>query len=190
MTIYYAGIGSRSTPERVLDTMLTLSTKLAEEGLTLRSGGAAGADTAFENGCSIADGRKEIWLPYKGFRNRHGPSCKVYNEDHEDMASMLHPVWNRLPKVAQRLHSRNVGQILGENVFDIFQYSKFVICYTPDGADHHTLVTAKTGGTGTAIKLASYKEIPVFNLYNLDAIFKLNNFLKTLSIDITPVFEQ
>ena len=42
----YAGIGSRSTPRPVLLFMGEIAGMLADYGLTLRSGGAPGADTA------------------------------------------------------------------------------------------------------------------------------------------------
>ena len=60
----FAGIGSRSTPDHVLQAMRKVAHRLAEMGYTLLSGGAAGADSAFEEGCF---GRKEIYLPWTGF---------------------------------------------------------------------------------------------------------------------------
>jgi len=52
--IYYAGIGSRSTPDNVLGIMEKLGIVLAKKGFILRSGGADGADKAFEKGCDLA----------------------------------------------------------------------------------------------------------------------------------------
>lgn len=43
---YYAGIGSRETPTRVLQLMIKAAQRLAQRGYTLRSGGADGADAA------------------------------------------------------------------------------------------------------------------------------------------------
>ena len=40
----YAGIGSRETPDQVLQIMTDLAVALAKEKFTLRSGGAGGAD--------------------------------------------------------------------------------------------------------------------------------------------------
>ena len=57
---YYAGVGSRETPLDVLKTMWKIGNYLATKGYTLRSGGAKGADTAFENGCDSVIGSKEI----------------------------------------------------------------------------------------------------------------------------------
>ena len=62
----YAGIGSRKTPVHILSKMRRVAERLEVRGYTLRSGGADGADTAFEEGCK----RKEIFLPQPGFNGR------------------------------------------------------------------------------------------------------------------------
>ena len=50
---YYAGIGSRTLPYSVVRNMTQMGIKFAEKGWTLRSGGALGADRAFEDGCKL-----------------------------------------------------------------------------------------------------------------------------------------
>ena len=55
----------------------------------------------------------------------------------------------------------------------------YVICWTPDGCESHLTRSIKTGGTGTAIAIASTNGIPVFNLKNADAIDRLHQFLKS-----------
>lgn len=55
----YAGIGSRKTPKKILEQMRNISSFLAKEGYTLRSGGADGADSAFEDGCDLVLGEKK-----------------------------------------------------------------------------------------------------------------------------------
>ncbi len=47
---YYAGIGSRKTPEEILVIMTHIAVRMRNLGWVLRSGCALGADTAFENG--------------------------------------------------------------------------------------------------------------------------------------------
>lgn len=61
-TKIYAGIGSRSTSQSVLDAITQVATKLGKEGWVLRSGAARGADSAFEAGAYAAHGGKEIYL--------------------------------------------------------------------------------------------------------------------------------
>lgn len=54
----YCGIGSRKAPKHVLDLMTKIGESFAKKGLLLRSGGAIGADTAFERGCDAVKGKK------------------------------------------------------------------------------------------------------------------------------------
>ena len=53
MTLY-AGVGARKTPADVLGWMERIAAGMATQGWTLRSGGARGADSAFERGCNTA----------------------------------------------------------------------------------------------------------------------------------------
>ena len=60
--MYYTGIGARNTPDKVLDLFMNIAKYLATKDFTLRSGAANGADSAFEKGCDISNGSKEIYL--------------------------------------------------------------------------------------------------------------------------------
>ena len=157
---WYTGVGSRSTPSEVLLLIGTVATNLRHLGFMSRSGGAAGADTAF----GAVD---ELWLPWRGFRgHRNG---LLPTPGHFEVASLLHPRWRSLDPPVRSLHARNVGQVLGMTGLS----SRFVVCWTPDGAQEAREVSSKTGGTGTAIKLASICGIPVFNLQREGALQNL-----------------
>lgn len=157
---YYAGIGSRNTPTDILALMAHLAKRLGRAGYTLRSGGAHGADSAFERGCAEASGACEIWLPWRGF-NGHPDTGLYPTERHMHAAELLHPLWHRLGRGPRTLHARNVAQVVGMTLDDPVE---FVLCWTPDGCEHESERTEKTGGTATAIVLASRMGIPVFNL--------------------------
>ena len=126
--------------------MTDIADHLSKCGWTLRSGGAKGADTAFENGAS----KKQIFLP----------TGEIPDEAYE-IAAKHHPTWGGLPPFVRKLHARNVQQILGEN---LDCETKFVVCWTSDGSERTT--TKETGGTGQAIRIANAYNIPVFNLFN------------------------
>jgi hypothetical protein len=151
----YAGIGSRTTPHDVLYLMTSIATKLDVWGWTVRSGGADGADTAFE-GAS----RKEIYLPWSGFNGKRGstPSAEAYT-----IAETHHPRWHALERSVRSLHARNAHQILGA---DCATPAAFVITWTPDGSTGIT--TVKTGGTGQAIRIARAYDVSIFNLHRDD----------------------
>ena len=70
MTKYYTGVGSRSTPQDIMELMTQVATKLEALGYSLRSGAADGADTAFENGV-INPLNKQIFIAWEGFSNRY-----------------------------------------------------------------------------------------------------------------------
>ena len=152
---WYAGIGARKTPEHVLGTMERLGSRLAHEGIGLRSGGAEGADEAFEKGCDQAKGRKEIVIPWKGFRGRTENCHWELYPSMFTVAESAHPAWDRLSDPVRRLMARNVCQVTGYGPWGI-SYSLFILCYTPGGKGQ--------GGTGLTVRLAKAYGIPVFDL--------------------------
>jgi len=149
--MFYSGIGSRQSPLEVMAEMRVIAMILFQNGFTLRSGGADGADTAFEEG---AGDLKEIYLPWQGFNKRDG--IVVGNKfKARDMAQAIHPYWESLTDGGKKLHTRNICQVLGR---DLKTPSKFLICWTPDGKP--------SGGSRTAIVCAMEHDIPVYNLKN------------------------
>ena len=56
--MYYTGIGSRETPIEIQKLFINVGRYLAKKKLILRSGGANGADQAFEKGCDLVSGKK------------------------------------------------------------------------------------------------------------------------------------
>lgn len=150
---WYAGIGSRRTPEPVLSEMFDIGFQLSERGWGFRSGGADGADTAFEQGhTSVAECVKEIFLPWKGF-NGHKSDLYEISLDAYELAEETHPAWEHLKSGGRKCIARNVHQILGKNLNSPVDIT---ICYCED---------ENKGGTAFAIKVAKDRTIPVFNLY-------------------------
>lgn len=151
----YAGIGSRLTPPAVLAQMEALAKTLGAQGWVLRSGGADGADTAFEAGS--VPRQQEIYLPWPGYNGIAGPQAKTMAPAHEPQAMRIaeahHPAWGRCGRGARKLHARNVGIILGHEVDDPVDA---VVCWTPGGA--------VIGGTATGIRMAKALGRPVLNL--------------------------
>lgn len=159
--MYYTGIGSRQTPPFIQGIMTEIATKMQENGWILRSGAAPGADTAFEKG---AGDQKQIFLPWPRFNNRETGYSEV-SAAALVMAQAVHPAWEYLSAAVRRLHGRNAYQILGP---DLDNPVEGVICWTPDGAYTGEICSKKTGGTGTAIKIASKYGVPVLNLKQVE----------------------
>lgn len=160
----YAGIGSRETPADVSMLMQRIAFELAKLDWCLRSGAAPGADTAFEEGASSLTGaRREIFLPWPGFQGHRGPHWTEPTREAAAIAARFHPSWSRLSRGAQALQARNTHQVLGRCCDDP---SKFVLCWTKDGATEKT--SSWTGGTGQAIRIAAAYNVPVYNLQRHD----------------------
>lgn len=186
----YTGIGSRSTPIVVLNLMTEIGSYFGKHGVTLRSGGAIGADSAFEAGCDFAGGPKEIFFPSREFNNRSalsqtnlyymgGPGVntelamicaeRVWNK------RSLPVQWNKLKEYTKLLMARNCFQVLGAQLSNP---TKLIICWTEDGE--------ASGGTGQAISMAhqinmnkklSYV-IPILNLQKESHREVITNVLK------------
>ena len=151
---YYTGIGARKTPKEICEKMTEIATILESMNYILRSGGANGADKAFEDGVLNNHKRnmKEIYLPWKGFNDN--PSIFISpTEEAFEIASTIHPAWDKLSFGAKKLHARNVHQVLG---MDCKTPSQFLVCWTEDAKIK--------GGTATAINLAKGNDILVCNL--------------------------
>lgn len=165
-TLYYTGVGSRSTPDHILQKMRAIAKRLAELGLILRSGGARGADSAFEWGVHLFAKQpfsKQIF--YAEDADLAYPTPR--KESAHKMASDIHPAWHRCSEFARNLHARNCFQVLGIN---LDTPSQFLVCWTPDGEE--------VGGTRTAIKLAQNSNIPVFNLGSPNGLKELTKWVK------------
>lgn len=173
---FYTGVGSRETPDDILNVMSKTAYKLASLGWTLRSGGAKGADSAFEEGwwnhykdTGQGSDLAEIYLPYDGFNYHRGDPAYPYNVlvEHKPtlitaglIASTIHPNWDAVVNASSdfgfKAHSRNVFQVIGT---DFSTPSKMLIAWTK-----LTKAGEPMGGTATAINLAKRYGVEVFNL--------------------------
>jgi hypothetical protein len=135
---YYAGIGARATPNQVLHQMEGLALTYSGAQYILRSGGAAGADSAWQNGS-----RGHFQL----FEAAHATNEAI------KMASQFHPNWKACNQYVTRLHGRNMMILFGPR---LDEPADFVCCWTPGGK--------ATGGTGQALRAAEHFGIPIFNL--------------------------
>ena len=154
---YYAGIGSRQTPDDILNLMFVISSVLCSMGVCLRSGAALGADKAFELGVSN-----------NALKDIYGPSDAT--SESFDLSSRYHGGWDRLDSGVKRLHARNAQILLGR---DLTVPVGFVICWTPGGV--------AVGGTGQALRIAVDYQIPVYNLAN---DWELSAVCSVLGIDL------
>ena len=171
----YCGVGSRETDDLGECKITYLASFLNYNGYTLSTGDASkGADLMF-------------WVVNKTQKFRFGPFGRKPRPDTivvpetnpihglaAEIAASTHPSWRFLPPWMRELHTRNTFQVLGR---DLSEPCEFVLCWTPDGAERAEVTSKRTGGTGTAIRIADRFGIPVFNLKNEDTLNKLGDFL-------------
>jgi len=145
---------------------------LYAEGWILRSGGANGADAAFEQAVDhmvreafapdrISLPAKQIYLPWRGFNNSRSelhPGRIPFTPQEQSCAAHFHPAWDKCSPSAKLMHQRNVRQIVGSHAVDgeNLVLSAFVVCWTPGGEI--------TGGTGQALRMATAMNVPIVNL--------------------------
>lgn len=151
--LIYAGIGSRKTPPEYCRVMTDIARQLSPTGWLLRSGAAAGADSAFERGAR----HKEIHLPWDGYNNvRANDTTHIVprpTPEIADVAARYHPAWEKLSDAVKLLMCRNATIVLGT---DLARHAKMVVCWTEGGK--------LNGGTAHGIKIAHAFDIPVFNI--------------------------
>jgi hypothetical protein len=171
---YYAGIGSRETPREVCLYMTAIAKKLASLGYTCNSGGADGADSAFERGAVV---NRQIFLPWDGFNRRtvanmiklHGEGSYLVPAFNPDLVRKYHPKPDALSDAGWKFMSRNSYQVLGK---DLNTPVEFVLCWTKDGK--------LIGGTSFAIRIAKDYNIPVFNLGTQKSIIEFKEYFRNL----------
>lgn len=199
--MYYTGIGSRETPQSVMGVMEDAAFRLARMGWVLRSGKAAGADTAFQLGMqryAEAVGFNplkhlaEIYIPWAKFKGGEGtrsdwdislPYVDMLLPDQiatrDNIVHEIHPgaaYMKEHKPGAYALHSRNVHQVLGMNL-DQTRVSSFVIYFAEEDKKGNP-----KGGTATAVKLAKKYGSRCLNLYNIDNWIILDKFLESLEV--------
>lgn len=151
----YSGIGSRESPGDILELMTKIATKLETMGYVLRSGGARGADKAFEAGVKDPT-KKEIFRPEQA------------TPESIEFVSKYHPAWHKCKPNDRKLHGRNAMIILGA---ELYLPSDFIIAWTPGGEF--------IGGTSTGLRMGVKLDIPIFNLYFNASRERLEKFLNS-----------
>jgi len=161
MPKYYTGIGSRALPDHLSKPLTQAASFLEGQGYVLRSGGARGADMAFELGVTDVK-NQEIYIPWAGFNKRYNPrqnntDITVDIDDGANakavaMAAEHHPAWDKLSQPVKRLMVRNSCQLFG---ITMNKPSDFVLCWTPAGQ--------MVGVTNQALRIAQANNIKIIN---------------------------
>lgn len=168
---YYTIVGHREIPDDVWELLFRIARINAVNNMVMRSGSADGADMAGEVGALSVGGEIEAYIPWKHFNkvpddSNHIVATNLPNfKQARELAKDIHPAWENCSKSSKLLHSRNIYQILGQ---DLMTPSEFVILYAkPEG-------NGVAGGTNTAYRLAKRFDIPCYNIYNEETFNELH----------------
>jgi hypothetical protein len=110
------------------------------------------------------DMKAELYLPWESFNNHstqtHAGNCYVMRGPLQAraaaIAAEIHPAWDRCSQGAKKLHTRNVFQVLGQ---DLETPSKFLVAWATVDSEGKP-----EGGTATAWNLAVKHGVKCFNL--------------------------
>lgn len=158
----YAGVGSRHTPKEILALMKIIAILLTHDGHVCATGACRGADQAFAEGALLAGGPVHLHIPWNSYEQAWRMSIKghirtfVLNDNDVEAynsVSMFHPAFEKLSPSVKALHARN---------YNIVKNSSFIVCWTNGGQP--------IGGTGQAIRIATYLHLPVYNLGNKNTL--------------------
>jgi len=180
---YVAIVGSRTTPEVVLEYMIRLGRTYTDLGIGISSGDAYDADRAGWYGAKQSKRFKEVGARIyvnKAFREgvpieeMHGfidaRELHEYRHHATSMALDARGSFAGLNKFGIELHTRNVYQIHGDKLDNIVM--AFILWAEPNGRDK------VKGGTNTAFQTAKKAEVPlIVNLYHQEGIEWAKDFL-------------
>lgn len=164
---YFTGVGARSTPVWCRYLMEDIASKLCNQGYSLRSGSASGADTAFEIGCDRVLGNGEIYVPWNSFGTGSPRTGKKYHTITPQqlkgirafyLKSGILPEFDNLKRSVKLLHARNYLQVLGRH----HQVSKVCLFYS----ETDWFTGAPVGGTRIAYAVSTHFKVPCYNLQN------------------------
>lgn len=184
-TMTYAGIGSRETPQRILDEMTAVAKELSDR-YTLNTGKTYTATKKYlgeeeynkraqeSQRLSNLHGNK-VGLDEEGAdrafsagtnkKNLFSPNDTIGNREMK-VGEEIHPSWNSLSDGAKKLMARNTNQIFGSNLDTPVD---FVLFYAEDtGKKGKTGENRPEGGTGQAVEMARAKGIPTINMQDTD----------------------
>ena len=170
----YAGLGNEDATDDVLLQMGSIAKWLDDKGFTLRTQAIKNVSDAFEKYAT----KLERYLPWDHFNDKTSKEHHKVSEEAIDLATKIFPKLREQGKAVPKIMGCYSPILLGENLRD---YVKFVIIWTPDGAELPNQINFKTTGRSShVIRLAAMAKIPLFNLHKQDAEERIKNYVNGL----------
>ena len=147
---------SPDTPDDIRQVSYYLAKRMAELGYFL----------------SVVDPKAEKDA-IKGAKDGEGEG-EIVNKgtvDSWEELESVHPTWYRCGAAARAWHAKRANAM---------EESQFLVIWTPNGEESAEDTTLRTGGLGQAIRLASQRGMPIFNLSNEDALTRIGEFVQSI----------
>lgn len=168
--MYYTAVALEGFPDALSPDMRRTASILAQKGFILRTGFDDAAWRPFMEGAKPFN--RYVYVSTKDVTQSNLSIAKeiiIYTKD--ELA------WMCMDQQKQSRNARNVALLLGDGISG---QSKFLLCWTPNGAEsaiHCTGLNGKTGHVGLLIITARKFGIPVINLKRPNWETRLNSFL-------------
>jgi hypothetical protein len=165
----YVGTGNQNPPPHIVTQIKRLTNELETFGFTLRTGGTAGVEEAFEASAK----EMELHLPFNNYNGKQSKFAFI-NKRAYAVAKLFHPTYDTIPEKVTLFLAKNARLVMGK---DLVSPALFMLCWSEDGCESSETKTSKTGNVGHAIAIACALHIPVFNLAKPDAEKRLKEHL-------------
>jgi len=123
------------------------------------------------------------YIPWKKFNaNIENPYLFKINKDACMVASAYNSAFNRIPTTVKSILARNVHTVLGK---ELDRPLTLLLTYTEGGDEtvKKDMDFKKIGNVFFFLRLCKAANVPVFNLYNSDAVTRLNDYIKIFKKD-------
>lgn len=167
--MYYTGVALPGFPDEMLTIISDTASRLAQMGFILRTGFDDGGWVAFWNPVELCN--RYEYISVENVTKRELNIAKNYFIARDRLA------WDCMDDRKKNRYARNVALLLGRS---IPIRSKFLLCWTPNGAEsaiHCSGLNGTTGYVGFFITIARANKIPVINLHRKNWETKLDKIL-------------
>lgn len=178
----------KDVQEDVLEKFIKIATVLSSRGYVFRYNGTH--DDKLQNEIMGISGMiSETYLAWKSInKNISTPTLTYPIELAYNISASLHKSFSKLPPNARAIFASKVHSLLGK---ECNNPSDILLAYNDNGDESITKDTdyKKLGYLSFSLNIAKAAGIPVFNLYNENAIPRLVNLLKTSTEENTKQIE-
>lgn len=177
---HYIGVGASTAPDHILNLIFQISLKMALLGFGLRTQGFTDANRMFYKGAVAGNGEAKVYLPWLGADQQANPAFVLPTEEGHANARRKCSTYERMRDSQKKIRAATENLLFGS---DTEQPAKFIVCWSPDGAESFEQTTGSTGEIIAALDARPFWHMPAFNLQRADSMQNLADFIMALALD-------